>query len=97
MSSRGATFLGTKRPREEHELGELGVQSPSSLVAEVGTNAAAQYHQGEHNSPQRHTPGVTPGTCGLDIPGVKLRFAVFCVVRAPCVARSRRPTSRGEC
>jgi|AntAceMinimDraft_5_1070358.scaffolds.fasta_scaffold18243_3 hypothetical protein len=68
MYSRGASFLGAKRPREEHESADraealgLAVGYPSSMVAEVGNNAA-HYVEGEHNSPPRHSPGVTPGAC----------------------------------
>jgi len=68
MSSHGASFLGTKRPREEHESADdksaepQAVGYPSTMVAEVGNVVAAKHCiEHEHNSPPRHTPGVTPG------------------------------------
>lgn len=66
MGPHGAPFLGTKRPREEHETADdksepPAVGYPSSMVAEVGNTVAEQCNEEEHNSPPRHTPGVTPG------------------------------------
>lgn len=66
MSPHGAPFLGAKRPREEHEhpggeqAAPVAVEYPSSMVAEVGNNAAEHFRPaGGHSSPPRHTPGTS--------------------------------------
>ena len=58
------TSLGSKRPREEcADKPEGAHHRPGCPPASVGAVCDAAEHEleHEHNSPARHTPGVTPG------------------------------------
>lgn len=61
--------LGSKRPREEfasvdHEERTAAGYPPSV----VGGDALPHHAEHAHDSPQRHTPGVTPGVCEPSTP-----------------------------